>query len=188
MTIQPARRLSIFAAIVLLIVLSPAAPAADYSHARIVRLSQVQGEVKIARTDSSEAASGQNVNWEEAAVNLPIREGYVLATGNGRAVVEFENGAMVYLADNSVLQFTELALSDGARLTQLDLTQGTATFYANPAREDSFLVRSSSVEVKLSRKGRFRLDAYDDGSLVNVQQGEATKIPFFLPPTTPRLT
>src|SRR5258708_11810650 len=172
MTIRLVRLLNILSIIALIVALSPAAPAADYSHARIVRLSQVQGEVKIARTDSCEAASGENVNWEEAAVTLLIREGYVLATGNGRAVVEFENGAMVYLADNSVLQFPELALSDGARLTQLDLTQGTATFYANPAREDSFLVRSSSVEVKLSRKRRFRLDAYDDGSLVNVQQGE----------------
>ena len=172
MTIRLVRLLSILSIIALIVAFSPAAPAADYSHARIVRLSQVQGEVKVARTDSSEGSSGQNLNWEEAVVNLPIREGYVLATGNGRAVVEFEHVAMAYLADNSVLQFTGLALSDGARLTELTLTQGTATFYANPASEDSFVVKSPSVEVKLARKGRFRLDTYDDGSAVDVQQGE----------------
>jgi len=172
MTIRLVRLLNILSIIALIVALSPAAPAADYSHARIVRLSQVQGEVKVARTDSSEGSSGQNLNWEEAVVNLPIREGYVLATGNGRAVIEFEHGAMAYLADNSVLQFTGLSLSDGARLTELTLTQGTATFYANPSSEDSFGVRSPSVEVKLARKGRFRLDTYDDGSVVDVQQGE----------------
>jgi len=172
MTIRLVRLLNILSIIALLVAFSPAASAADYSHARIVRLSQVQGEVKVARTGSSEGSSGQNLNWEEAVVNLPIREGYVLATGNGRAVVEFEHGAMAYLADNSVLQFTGLALSDGARLTELTLTQGTATFYANPASEDSFVVKSPSVEVKLARKGRFRLDTYDDGSVVDVQQGE----------------
>lgn len=172
MTIRLVRLGSILGIIALLVALSPAAPAADYSHARIVRLSQVQGEVKVARADSSEGSSGQNLNWEEAIVNLPIREGYVIATGNGRAVIEFEHGAMAYLADNSVLQFTGLSLSDGARLTELTLTQGTATFYANPAGEDSFVVKSPSVAVKLASKGRFRLDTYDDGSVVDVQQGE----------------
>lgn len=171
MTIRPVRLLTILAAIALIAALSPAARAADYSHARIVRLSQVQGEVKVARADSSAASSSQDLNWEAAVANLPIREGDVLATGNGRAVIEFENGAVAYLADNSVLQFTELALSDGARLTALDLMQGTATFYANPASADSFVVRSPSVEVKLPHKGRFRLDVFDDGSAVGVQQG-----------------
>jgi hypothetical protein len=49
---------------------------ADTSHARIVRLSLVQGDVRFARdvkgdplTDSSE------VSWETAALNLPIRQG-----------------------------------------------------------------------------------------------------------------
>jgi ferric-dicitrate binding protein FerR (iron transport regulator) len=177
MTIRPARLLTLLAAIALIAALSPAAPAADYSHARIVRLSQVQGEVKVARQDSSAASSSRDLNWEEAVVNLPIREGHVLATGNGRAVIEFENGAVAYLAENSVLQFTELALSDGARVTALDLMQGTDTFYANPASADSFVVRSPSVEVKLARKGRFRLDVYDDGSAVGVQQGQVDVTP-----------
>src|SRR5947209_5039528 len=141
MTIRLVRLLNILSIIALTVALSPAAPAADYSHARIVRLSQVQGEVKVARADSSQGSSGQNLNWEEAVVNLPIREGYVLATGNGRAVIDFEHGAMAYLADTPVLNFRGRALPDGAPLTELPLTRGPATFSATPGGEVSFVVK-----------------------------------------------
>ncbi|HXN22598.1 MAG TPA: DUF6600 domain-containing protein [Candidatus Dormibacteraeota bacterium] len=147
--------------------------AADYSHARVVRLSLVQGEVKVSRTGGSGDALGQNLTWEQAMVNLPIREGFVLATGQGRTEVEFESGAAAYLAENSVLQFTELGLSSGARITRLTLTQGTATIYANASREDSFVVKTPTLEVTLIRKGRIRVDTYDDGGSVSALHGEA---------------
>src|SRR2546430_12749746 len=44
---------------------------------------------------------------ETAGLNLPIRQGYVLATDNGRAEVEFENGAMAFLKENTVLRSEE---------------------------------------------------------------------------------
>ena len=34
---------------------------------------------------------------KSAELNLPIRQGYVLATDKGRAEVEFENGSMAFL-------------------------------------------------------------------------------------------
>ncbi len=145
--------------------------AADYSHARIVRLSLVQGDVRFSRSVEGDALADQNAAWESAVVNLPVREGYVLATGNGRAEVEFENGAAAYLAEDTVLQFAELALSDGARMTRLKLSQGTATFYANPSHEDRFVVETASLKASLDRKGRFRVDAFQDGGSVNVLQG-----------------
>jgi len=40
-----------------------------------------------------------------AELNLPIRQGYVLATDKGRVEVEFENGAMAFLKENTVLEF-----------------------------------------------------------------------------------
>jgi len=145
--------------------------AADYSHTRIVRLSLVQGDVRFSRSVEGDPLADQNAAWESAVVNLPIREGYVLATGNGRAEVEFENGAAAYLAEDTVLVFTELALSDGARITSLKLSQGTATFYANPSHEDQFVVETASLKASLDRKGRFRVDVFQDGSSVNVLQG-----------------
>lgn len=152
---------------------SPAAFAADYSHARVVRLSLVQGEVKVSRTGDAGNGSGRSQAWEQAGINLPIREGFVVATGQGRTEVEFESGAAAYLAENSVLQFTELALSGGARITKLTLTQGTATIFANPSHEDSFVVKTPTLEVSLTKKGRIRLDTYDDGASVSALKGEA---------------
>src|SRR6201981_644109 len=79
---------------------------ADSSHARIVRLSLVEGDVRFARDVKGDPlAADANPGWEAAVLNLPIRQGYVLATDQGRAVVEFENGAMAFLSENTVLEF-----------------------------------------------------------------------------------
>lgn len=177
MTVRPIRvffHLSFLTAFLALhLTVASATPAADYSHARVVRLSLVQGEVKVSRTGGTADSLGQNLGWEQAMINLPIREGFVLATGQGRTEVEFESGAAAYLAENSVLQFTELALSDGARITKLTLTQGTATIYANPSREDAFVIKTPTLEVALTKKGRIRVDTYDDGVTVSALRGEA---------------
>ena len=136
----------------------------DYSYARVVRLSLVEGDVQVARPDQQ--------GWEQAIVNLPIQQGSTVATGGGRAEIEFESGANARLTDNSVLQFTELALSDGGRITKLTLTQGTATFYANLSRQDSFVVITPQLQVVIPENGRFRVDVYDDTSSVSVFKGD----------------
>ena len=66
---------------------------ADSSHARIIRLSLVQGDVRFARETHGDPLADSKAGWENAELNLPIRQGYVLATDNGRVEVEFENGA-----------------------------------------------------------------------------------------------
>ena len=147
----------------------PPAPADDYSYARVVRLSLVDGDVQLARPqseDQSEAA------WEQAVVNVPIQQGYSIATGQGRAEIEFESGATARLAENSLLQFTELALSNGGRITQLTLTQGTATFYANLSRDDSFVVATPHLQAVIPKNARFRVDVSDDSSQVSAFKGE----------------
>jgi ferric-dicitrate binding protein FerR (iron transport regulator) len=141
-----------------------AAPAPDYSYARIVRLSLVDGDVQVSRPEEE--------GWQAALVNLPIRQGYAIATGQGRAEVEFESGATAWLAENTLLQFAELALSNGARITKLTLTQGTATFYANLSSEDSFVVRTPHLVVSIPENARFRLDANDTGTTVSVLKGD----------------
>jgi len=57
-----------------------------------------------------------------------LQDGDTLETQGGLAEIEFENGATTYLAENSVLQFTQLASSGGGRITQLNLTQARALF------------------------------------------------------------
>src|SRR5437763_824769 len=120
----------------------------DSSHVRIVRLSLVQGDVRFARDVKGDPLAEAHGNWEQAVLNLPIRQGYVVATDNGRAEVEFENGAMAFLAENTVLEFYDLSLQDGAKTTRLVLRQGTASFYVNPASTDYFSVTGGDFTVE----------------------------------------
>ncbi|MGB2633266.1 MAG: FecR family protein [Candidatus Acidiferrum sp.] len=146
---------------------------ADSSHARIVRLSLVQGDVRFTHEFHKDSMDDSKAVWEIAPMNLPIREGYAIGTdANGRAEVEFENGAMAFLSPNTVIEFYDLSLEDGARITRLILRQGSAIFYVHPAQDDYFSVTGGDFSVEANGRTRFRLDNYDDGSNVNVELGK----------------
>jgi len=147
---------------------------ADSSHARIIRLSLVQGDVRFTRDVHGDPLTSDKANWEGATLNLPIRQGYVLATDHGRAEVEFENGAMAFLAENTVLEFYDLSLEDGAKTTRLVLRQGTASFYVNPSSGDYFSVTGGDFTVEADGRAGFRLDNFDDGSVVDVSKGRVS--------------
>ena len=147
---------------------------ADTSHARIIRLSMVQGDVRFTRDVHGDPLTSDKANWEGATLNLPIRQGYVLATDLGRAEVEFENGAMAFLAENTVLEFYDLSLEDGAKTTRLVLRQGTASFYVNPGSGDYFSVTGGDFTVEADGRAGFRLDNFDDGSVVDVTKGRVS--------------
>lgn len=147
---------------------------ADASHARIIRLSLVQGDVRFTRDVHGDSLASDKAVWEGATLNLPIRQGYVLATDHGRAEVEFENGAMAFLAENTVLEFYDLSLEDGAKTTRLVLRQGTASFYVNPSSSDYFSVTGGDFTVEADGRAGFRLDNFDDGSVVNVSKGRVS--------------
>ena len=141
--------------------------AQDAGNSRVVRLSRTDGQVFVSHPGTD--------TWEEAPVNLPLQEGDALATQAGMAEIEFENGATAYLADNSVLQFTQLSFSgDGGRVTQLNLTQGVGSFYANLTRQDSFHVVTSTVEVAIPERAEVRVDAFRDGASIEVLAGEVS--------------
>jgi FecR protein len=153
--------------------LAPAPASADASHARIIRLSLVQGDVRFTREFHKDSLGDSKALWERAPLNLPIREGYALATdNNSRAEVEFENGAMAFLSPNTVVEFYDLSLDDGAKITRLILRQGSGIFYVHPAQNDYFSVTGGDFSVEANGRTRFRLDNYDDGSNVNVEQGQ----------------
>jgi uncharacterized protein DUF6600/FecR-like protein len=141
----------------------PSACASDVSHARIVRLSYAQGDVQL----RAEGGSG----WQRAIANTPLREGMALATGDGRAEVEFENGLTAWMASNTLVEFPQLVLEDGAKITQLTVTQGTATFYVKPGRGDSLEVEAGQMRIRAAEKARFRVDVFGDGASVSVLRG-----------------
>jgi Family of unknown function (DUF6600)/FecR protein len=149
---------------------------ADSGHARIVRLSLVQGDVRFARDVKGDPLADGHGDWEAAVLNLPIRQGYVVATDNGRAEVEFENGAMAFLAENSVLEFYDLSSEDGGFTTRLILRQGSAEFYVNPGQGDYFSVTGGDFSVQAESKTTFRMNNFDDGSSVNVVHGHLTAL------------
>jgi len=141
----------------------PAARAQDIDSVRVVRLSRAEGQVLVSHPGSDA--------WDEAPVNLPLQEGDSLETQGGLAEIEFENGATAYLAENSVLKITQLGFANGGRATELSLTQGTGTFYANLTSMDSFRVLTSTFDVAIPAHAEFRADAFHDGAAVEVFLG-----------------
>ncbi len=153
---------------------SAPAASADVSHIRIIRISYVQGEVRFARDVKGDPLAGEeNVLWENAELNLPVRQGFVISTGNGHAEVEFENGSLALIGDNTVLQFFDLSLEDGSKTTRLILRQGTGSFSINPSNGDYFSVTGGDFSVEADGRSEFRIDNFDDGSRVSVIKGRA---------------
>jgi ferric-dicitrate binding protein FerR (iron transport regulator) len=161
----------LFALFVIALSSAPSA-SADASHIRIIRISYVQGDVRFARDIKGDPLAGaENITWENAELNLPIRQGFVISTEHGRAEVEFENGSLALIGENTVLQFFDLSLEDGSKTTRLILRQGTASFSINPGNGDYFSVTGGDFSVEADGHSTFRIDNFDDGSRVNVLKG-----------------
>jgi len=163
-------------ALLLIALALPSLALADTSHIRIVRLSLVQGDVRFAHSFHKDPMADSSAVWEVAPLNLPIRQGYALATDEGRAQVEFESGAMAFLNAHSVLEFYDLSLEDGSRITRLVLRQGSGTFYVNPAAGEYFSVTGGDFTVEANGRATFRLDNFDDGSTVQVEKGRVSAL------------
>src|SRR6202021_3394327 len=100
----------------------------------------------------------------------------VFAPHNGRCEVEFENGAMSFINENSVLEFFDLSLDDGSLTTRLILRQGTGSFYVNPTRDDYFSVTGGDFTAEAAGRANFRMDNFDDGSTVAVIKGQVSVV------------
>ena len=136
------------------------------SQARIVRLSDVEGNLQIDR------ATGDG--YEKAFLNMPITEGVRLRTREGaRAEVEFEDGSTMHLVPNTILQFTTLSLRDsGARVSTIDLQQGQVYFnFTGKHEDDEFKVTFAHQELTLTRAVHFRVGLDNDSATVAVFKG-----------------
>ena len=102
---------------------APTAPAADTAAAepasqhpktvypQIVRLSLVQGDVRVAVGKLK--GQPEMSPWVQAAANMPLESGFSVVTGKGRAEIEFEDASTMYLGENSALTFDELTTQNG---------------------------------------------------------------------------
>src|SRR5579864_1532573 len=148
-----------------LLCLLSAIPALSDSHVRIVRLSMVEGSVKVDR------GTGQ---FEKAITNLPIAQGMKLRTGDdGRAEVEFENGSTVRLAPDSSVHFSDLSLRDsGTKVSAVEVTKGTAYVESNGSKDDELTVLFGQEKVAFTHAAHARVGVDKSGASFAVFKGD----------------
>jgi hypothetical protein len=153
--------------LLLALILASAAAWAD-SHARIVRLSYVEGDVQIDRGD------GQG--FQPAFLNLPITQGSRLLThDDGRAEIEFEDGSTLRIVPDTNVVFDQMGLRDsGAKFTSVNLQQGTAYFdLRRKDKKEEFTISAGGQQrLELHHSARFRVDVDPTGLKLAVFDGE----------------
>ncbi len=135
------------------------------SQARIVRISYVEGDVRL----------DNGHGYESATMNVPLMERDWLQTGpDGWAEVQMEDGSLIRLAPDSVIVFTQLArASSGATLTTVDLDQGEAEFKVTKHNDGEFNVTVKKNTIALTRSSSFRVTSTNSDPLeVAVLKGE----------------
>ena len=136
------------------------------SQVRIVRLSQVDGNVQIDRN------TGQS--YEKAFLNLPITEGMKIRTGHdGRVEVEFEDGSALRLTPNTEVDFPELRLRDaGGRLSTVVVKDGSAYLNFKNNRDDEFTLKFGREQVLLRKPVHLRVEVDDETAKLAVFSGD----------------
>jgi hypothetical protein len=154
------------------------------TYPQIVRVKYVEGDVRVARGKEAEKLQEQEpgaaTGWEQAAANLPLETGYSLATGTGRAEIEFEDASVVYLGENSVLRFNQLSTTSGVPTTELVLLTGTATMNVQsllPGESFRLFTPGDSFTVVYPKKAYMRVNSYVDAIAVTPQQNVAWYAP-----------
>ena len=141
-------------------------PALAESHARIVRLSSVEGTVMIDRNTGD--------GFEKAFLNMPVTESMVLETKDGgRAEVEFEDGTVIRIAPDTKLAFSELSLRDsGVRLSTIKVDAGLAYVNFADSKDDQFTVNFAKESLRLEKDAHFRVEVNDKDATLAVFKGE----------------
>jgi len=141
-------------------------PAFADSQARVVRLSEVQGEVQVDRN------TGQG--YEKAFLNLPITQGVKLQTKkDGRAEVEFEDGSTLRVTPDTVIAFPQLSLRDsGAKASALYLQEGTAYVNFAGAKDAEFTLTFGHEKLSLAHSAHLRIEMADTTATLAVFNGE----------------
>ncbi len=138
-----------------------------YGTVRLSRVSLIEGEVLLQRGDDEE--------WVTASVNMPLRPHDKLwATDDARAEIQFDDGTVVRLAENTNLDLLSL---EPDRI-QLQLTLGVASFVVHVssrtgAHRPFIEIDTPQATAQASRPTAFRVDVAEDGStVITVRDGE----------------
>jgi hypothetical protein len=135
------------------------------SKVRIVRLSQVKGEVRLDRL------TGKGL--ETAMANLPVIEGARLETLNGIAEVEFEDNSTIRLAPNSLVEFPQLELlPGGAKASTVQVLQGMVYVSLVSTKGNHFEVKFGQEAMSLPPDSHIRLQVGPTEASLAVMHGE----------------
>ena len=142
------------------------APSFADSQARVVRLSDVQGDVQIDRN------AGQGL--EKAFLNLPITQGVKLKVGkDGRAEVEFEDGSTLRVTPNTVIDFPQLSLHDsGTKVSAIHLQEGAAYVNFAGAKDHEFTLAFGHEKLSLAHSAHLRVEMAATVASVAVFNGD----------------
>jgi uncharacterized protein DUF6600/FecR-like protein len=118
----------------------------------LVRLSYVQGQVKILR--------GETTQFDQAQANMPLLAGYTLSTGeDGQAEVEFTDGSVARLTPNSQLRLDALPnANERNEPTKLTMVSGLGYFELNTANGQRFDVRFNAAVAQPVSNSIFRIN------------------------------
>ncbi len=136
------------------------------SHARIVRLSSVEGHVQLDR--------GIGGGPERAILNSPIVEGTRLVTGSdGLAEVEFENESALRITDDSEVKFSQLLMNDaGAKINQFEVVKGIVYLDTASKGDDVYRVKVGDTSLLAHRDSLLRISATPKELKVAVFKGD----------------
>ncbi|HLZ12782.1 MAG TPA: FecR family protein [Candidatus Acidoferrum sp.] len=163
---------SVVAYLLVLLTVCSAAFASDDA-GRDVRLGIVEGDVRV--SFGNHTRPDLKKPWQDAVPGEPVSQGFALATGNGRASIEFEDGSTVYLAENSLMLMIDLSSESFSEPTttvsEMSLVTGTATFHLKPAKGESFFIRTPADRLRVLPPDAFlaRVDAYLDATGVTAE-------------------
>ncbi len=118
---------------------------------RLARISYLEGHVGFQHAGA--------VEWSAASVNMALQPSDRIYTGDyGRAEVEFDDGSVLWLAENTDLEI--LSLRDG--IIELRLLLGLCTLNAQSAV--TFVVDTPGASFNTVRKGVYRFDVAENGA------------------------
>ena len=121
------------------------------SKVRIVRLSQIAGDVKVDR--------GTGEGYETPLLNLPITEGSRLRTGEGTAEVEFEDNSTLRLTPGTWIVFAQLRRTpSGTTLSTIGVTAGMVFVDLARTSGNEFALAFDNSKVSLAPSSHVRLD------------------------------
>jgi FecR protein len=136
------------------------------SHVRIVRLSDVKGNLALDRKTG--------LGFEQTMQNMPIVEGEKLKTEDGYAEVEFEDNTTMRLAPNSQVDFSLLALrSSGAKASTMNVVKGIVYVNTESTKGNEFLLVAGDTKVTVTPSTRLRMEVNESRTVVSVFNGSA---------------